>query len=196
MEPPPRQRYGLRVRPLRFRVKDARKPLHDFYRLGGGLVVAREDACRALKASGIGGFLEREVTFEKRVRTPEGKVSKVGVASPLVELVLEGVDPDIERSSTRIEIVDGKPHRLFVGHEEWHGKYDLATKKCINWSVPREPGKGRVFWQQAVGDRDIFIETVTGVVMCTDRFKEAVESHNFWGLSFLEMGDILSADGM
>lgn len=184
-----------RLRPLHLKPLNVRKPLPDFVVLGNRNLVVREQVAHALIAAGLRGVAFDRVYFVKRVRRTDGCRIRQAVESPMVEIVLDDVDPDFARCTTRVEIVDGQPKPIFEGHEEVHSRYDQASKELIRTRVPRQPGRGRVFLQNAVGDRDVFREGFTGLVRCTDRFKRTVEELGLIGLEFVEMGDIISEEG-
>lgn len=158
-------------------------------------LVARQPVAQMLIDAGLQAINLECVYFVKRVRGAEGKRVKQAVPSPMVEIVLDDVDPDFARCTTRIEIVDGQPRRLFEGHEVVRYRYDQKSKELIVMRTPRQPGRGRVFLQHALGERDVFREGFTGHVMCTDRFKCLVEERKLVGLLFEEMGDLVADVG-
>ena len=184
-----------RLRPIKLKPVNVRKPLPDFAVPGNRNLVAREPVAQMLIRGGLQGINLDPVYFVKHARGPEGKRVKQTLPCPMVEIVLDDVDPDFGRCTTRIETVDGQPRRLFEGHEVVSCRYDQNSKELIVTRTPRQAGRGRVFLQQALGERDIFREGFTGHVMCTDRFKRLVEARNLGGLEFREMGDLIADVG-
>ena len=164
----------------------------DFVNAMGRVVVQARVATRLLKH--FSGFKKGPVEMfdHPNLRLPNRVTKRTArrVWLPydgpkLCELVITREVPLHPKSTVEIEVVCQACGRIqykaFLG----------VSKKSLDKTIPRKPGKGLFFRKKDLRSADFFRPKYTGWNLCTDRAKKLIKEAGYTNIEFLEVGDIL-----
>jgi hypothetical protein len=192
------EKRKVRTQPLIVQWHPGSIVIGDFNVCFWGVFVKQEISDELIRL-GVRGFepgpVEVRDNSERSKRRAKKRVKFPYEGPRLAELwVTKWVRMDPERTTYEEEkLSDGTVRKCLIGTERNETDWNWETLEYNERMIPREPGKGLYVRGEELSDCSLFSvrEFPVGGPLCTDDFRNLVESKGYTNVAFREIGEVL-----